>query len=111
MKINSFEAKNVHGYLNYYIDFFSVLTFLIGINGSGKTSALKLILGLITPSFQYLNQIDYEFAELKCSTTELEQDIIIIILPKNKTKVLVKKNLLIYTYETENNTQKIHSRI
>ena len=34
-----------------------------------------------------------------------------IILPKNKTKVLVKKNLLIYTYETENNTQKIHSRI
>ena len=34
-----------------------------------------------------------------------------IILPKNKAKVLVKKNLLIYTYETENNTQKIHRRI
>jgi ABC-type Mn2+/Zn2+ transport system ATPase subunit len=85
MKINSFEAKNVHGYLNYYIDFFSELTFLIGINGSGKTSALKLILGLITPSFQYLNQIDYEFAELKCSTTELEQDII-ITATQNKEK-------------------------
>jgi predicted ATP-binding protein involved in virulence len=85
MKINSFEAKNVHGYLNYNIDFFSELTFLIGINGSGKTSALKLILGLITPSFQYLNQIDYEFAELKCSTTELEQDII-ITATQNKEK-------------------------
>ena len=70
MKINSFLAKNVHGYLNYNIEFFNELTFLIGINGSGKTSALKLILGLISPSFQYLNQIDYEFAELICSTNE-----------------------------------------
>jgi ABC-type Mn2+/Zn2+ transport system ATPase subunit len=77
MKLNSFKAKNVHGYLNYDIKFFSELTFLIGINGSGKTSALKLILGLISPSYQYLNQIEYEYAELICSSTEEEKDIII----------------------------------
>jgi predicted ATPase len=77
MKINSFKAGKVHGYLNYNIDFFPELTFLIGINGAGKTSALKLILGLISPSYQYLNQIEYEYAELVCSTTNDEKDIII----------------------------------
>lgn len=77
MKLNYFKAEKVHGYLNYNIEFFSELTFLIGINGSGKTSALKLILGLISPSYQYLNQIEFEFAELICSSGEDEKDIII----------------------------------
>lgn len=77
MKLNRFVAEKVHGYLNYNIDFFPELTFLIGINGAGKTSALKLILGLISPSFQYLNKIDYEYAELICSTSKDEEDIII----------------------------------
>lgn len=77
MKLNSFTAKKVHSYLNYNINFFSELTFLIGINGSGKTSALKLILGLISPSYQYLNQIEFEFAELICSSGEDEKDIVI----------------------------------
>ncbi|WP_028787949.1 AAA family ATPase [Terrimonas ferruginea] len=77
MKINSFKAGKVHGYLNYDIDFFPDLTFLIGINGSGKTSALKLILGLISPSYHYLNQIDYTFAELICSSKDNEKDIVI----------------------------------
>jgi predicted ATP-binding protein involved in virulence len=77
MKLNSFKAGKVHGYLNYNIKFFSDLTFLIGINGSGKTSALKLILGLISPSYQYLNQIEFEYAELICSTGDDEKDIII----------------------------------
>lgn len=66
MKINNFTAKKVHGYLNYNIDFNDRLTFLIGINGTGKTSVLKLILGLISPSFDYLNNIEYDYVELKC---------------------------------------------
>lgn len=77
MKLNSFKAEKVHGYLNYNIKFFTDLTFLIGINGSGKTSALKLILGLISPSYQYLNQIEFEFAELICSSGQEEKDIVI----------------------------------
>jgi predicted ATP-binding protein involved in virulence len=66
MKISKFKADNVHGYLNYDINFDKRLTFLIGINGTGKTSVLKLVLGLISPSFNYLNAIDFEFAELLC---------------------------------------------
>ncbi|HNQ68189.1 MAG TPA: AAA family ATPase [Bacteroidales bacterium] len=84
MKLNNFTAKKVHGYLDYDIEFFTELTFLIGINGSGKTSALKLILGIISPSFQYLNQIEYEYAELVCSTNEQERDIIITATQNKK---------------------------
>ena len=67
MKIKKFEAKNVHGYLNYDISFQERLTYLIGINGTGKTSVLKLILGLISPSFDYLNNIEFEFVKLTCT--------------------------------------------
>lgn len=77
MKINSFRAGGVHEYLNYDIKFSSNLNFLIGINGSGKTSALKLILGLTSPSYNYLNNIKYNFCEVICSSSEDEQDIII----------------------------------
>ena len=77
MKINSFTARGVHGYLKFNLNFFSELTFLIGINGSGKTSALKLILGLTSPSFQYLSKIEYDYCSVTCSTTKDERDIII----------------------------------
>ncbi len=70
MKINSFIAQGVHDYLNYNIEFFTDLTFLIGINGSGKTSALKLILGLTSPVYNYLNQIKYKYCEVICSKYE-----------------------------------------
>lgn len=66
MILNSFSAQNVHGYLNYDITFDKKLSFLIGINGTGKTSVLKLILGLISPSYNYLSSIHFECATLKC---------------------------------------------
>ena len=66
MVLKSFKATQVHGYLNYSIEFEDKLTFLIGINGTGKTSVLKLILGLISPSYEYLNSIDFQTAELAC---------------------------------------------
>jgi predicted ATP-binding protein involved in virulence len=66
MIIKKFKADNVHDYLNYEIDFNENLTFLIGINGTGKTSVLKLILGLISPSFNYLNSINYDFVLIEC---------------------------------------------
>ncbi|MEQ9413305.1 MAG: AAA family ATPase [Cyclobacteriaceae bacterium] len=76
MELKNFKATNVHGYLNYNINFNPRLTFLIGINGTGKTSVLKLILGLISPSFNYLNSIEFDTAELTCRD---KSDIDIII--------------------------------
>lgn len=75
MKINRFKAENVNGYLNFDIEFNESLTFLIGINGSGKTTALKLILGLLSPSWVNLTQIKYSYAQVFC---EIEEKVISI---------------------------------
>lgn len=89
MKLQHFKAEGVHEYLNYDFDLDDKLTFLIGINGSGKTSVLKLILGLVSPSFNYLNSIDHKFAQITCIHN---QQIIIIQSEKvqeNKLKLSV----------------------
>jgi predicted ATP-binding protein involved in virulence len=75
MKIQRFNAQEVNGYLNFDIKFDKTLTFLIGINGSGKTTAIKLILGLLSPSWINLTQIKYSFAEVEC---EVDSEIFII---------------------------------
>lgn len=72
MKIKKFTAENVNGYLNFDIEFNETLTFLIGINGSGKTTALKLILGLLSPSWINLTQIKYSYAEVICKSKDIE---------------------------------------
>ena len=54
MIIKGFEATGVFGYLDFRIGFNEDKNFLVGGNGSGKTTALKLINALITPSFREL---------------------------------------------------------
>ena len=60
MKIASFVAKGVHGYLNFDIKFNDRLTFLTGINGTGKTTALNSIVSLLIPDVQFLCNVQYE---------------------------------------------------
>lgn len=62
MRISKLHAENVHGYLPLDIVFFDEITFLTGLNGSGKTSALRLLMALLTPNIEELGAITYSHA-------------------------------------------------
>jgi recombinational DNA repair ATPase RecF len=51
MQILRFRATNIHGYLSFDVRFDTKLTFLTGINGSGKTSVIQLIVALSITGF------------------------------------------------------------
>jgi predicted ATP-binding protein involved in virulence len=59
MKILDFQCEKVHGYLTFKLTFNSDLTFITGINGSGKTSAVRATTALLTPSIPDLANLDY----------------------------------------------------
>jgi predicted ATPase len=59
MHLDRFRAEGVHGYLKFNIKFRKDLTFLTGINGSGKTTALNAIQALITPDLATLSNLRY----------------------------------------------------
>jgi len=64
MEINSLKATNVFKYLDIDIDFNSDITFIVGFNGSGKTTAIRLINAILTPSPKELNLIPFDEAEV-----------------------------------------------
>ncbi len=68
MRIKSFEAKSLHGVLNYKLKFDRTLNFLTGINGCGKTSVLNAIVALITPSLQRLSHLRFDSLELEITS-------------------------------------------
>ncbi len=64
MKVHRFRAKRIHGYLNFNIRFFPDITFLTGINGSGKTTVVNGISALISPSLSQLASTRYNEMEV-----------------------------------------------
>lgn len=54
MKLERFQGTAINGYLNFDVSFLEGLTFLTGINGTGKTSALNAIASLLMPRLDYL---------------------------------------------------------
>lgn len=59
MRLKRFTASGLHGFLKFDIKFNDDLTFLTGINGSGKTTALYAIVALITPDLTLLSSLEY----------------------------------------------------
>lgn len=72
MIVKGFYAKEVFGYLDFKIDFNQDLSFLVGGNGSGKTTALKLMNALVNPNFKELVQIPFKKCELTVTQDKVD---------------------------------------
>lgn len=59
MKLISFSASNVYRQFNFDVKFYPNVSILYGINGSGKTTVLKLINYVISGRFPDLLKIDF----------------------------------------------------
>ena len=57
-------AEKLHGYLNFNFAFHPDITFLTGINGSGKTSVVRTIFALISPSIPILARTTFQKIEV-----------------------------------------------
>ncbi|WP_181109063.1 AAA family ATPase [Xanthomonas arboricola] len=64
MKLVAFRAKGIYGQFSLNLRFNPDLNILVGANGSGKTTALRLIHGLVSASIEDLYQIPFEMLQL-----------------------------------------------
>ena len=65
MKLVRFTGSGIHGYLKIVVKFYPRLTFITGINGSGKTSALNAIVALISPELSVLAGLQFDELSLE----------------------------------------------
>ncbi|HEJ7645751.1 AAA family ATPase [Klebsiella oxytoca] len=64
MKLLKFTASNVYGYINFNINFNKDVSFLVGANGSGKSTAIKLIQAMFSLNLRDLISIPFEKIEI-----------------------------------------------
>lgn len=64
MKLNTFKGQRLHGFLDFDVSFRDRLTFLTGINGSGKTTILNALVALIAPNLSALAGMSYGLIRL-----------------------------------------------
>lgn len=64
MKIEKFIASNVYNYIPIKITFNEDLSIITGMNGSGKTTAIKLMHAVLSPNFKDIISIPFENLEL-----------------------------------------------
>lgn len=64
MEINSVKATAVYNHLNIDISFNKDISFIVGFNGSGKTTAIRLLNAILTPSPKDLNLIPFNMASV-----------------------------------------------
>ena len=64
MRIKRFQSIALNGYLDFELRLNDGPSFLIGINGSGKTTVLKAIMALISPDIDWIMSSSYTLVEV-----------------------------------------------
>lgn len=72
MKLNSFFCSNLNSFISKEVNFFDDVSFLHGINGSGKTTILRAIASLLTPDPFWLANASYEIIKVSLLHNEKE---------------------------------------
>ncbi|AQT68036.1 hemin importer ATP-binding subunit [Anaerohalosphaera lusitana] len=69
-KVTSIKIDNLWGEVCFKFDFFQDVTFLIGVNGSGKTTIINLIAAALSADFQTLDRIHFDSITIELSETD-----------------------------------------
>ncbi|MBO1361505.1 ATP-binding protein [Acetobacter sacchari] len=86
MRLIYLTTRKLYGTLNLNLKFFSDLNILVGINGSGKTSALSVIDWLLTLNLGKLATVPYEQLSL---TIELNSIVYVISADRSDVQVVI----------------------
>jgi predicted ATP-binding protein involved in virulence len=81
MKLIEFKANSVYDFLDFDIKFNNDLSFLVGGNGSGKSTILKLINAILTPNLKDIFLIPFSSLAL---TIEIEKKLHTINITQDK---------------------------
>jgi len=78
MKLIEFTGKGIYEFLDFNIKFNNDLTFLVGGNGSGKSTVLKLVNAILTPNLKDIFLIPSTKLTLTVEINQLQHTITII---------------------------------
>lgn len=112
MKIIKFTANNIYSRFDFNIEFNKGITFVTGINGGGKTTALKAMTSVLKPDLEWLAKTEFE--SLKVYLEHKKSDILISVNKesdgfleivfqegKDKTKWRFHKNYVLQNHDEE----------
>lgn len=92
MKIMRFTGKQIHGYMDFDIRFNNDISFLTGINGSGKTTIIQCLYAVLSPSVRVLSNIAYDFIEVAIKL-DGQAKYVRIKASKKESEVVVSTNM------------------
>ncbi len=96
MRVKSFSAKKVHDFYNFEFSFENDVNFLVGINGTGKTTALKLMQAAL--SIDLVTLLEFSFESLRIAVESEGRNYILGIVA-NPERMLFELNDIHFAFE------------